>query len=259
MLITFKHFSTPDKDYNLRTELPIPLPSVGDLVNLSDYDARLILSGYVERVKWDFSLEADAIDKYRAMVVICLVANPGDEFGGTDGKWVAEETAKVNLPPAPTPTSSKITDDPTDPDLGHGVDAQPVPQNKKYLVLSEAERAKGWVRPYRDTYRHVGIRPKHPLRDLTAEEHERYDQFSYVKFEAYPDSDNRVTGRYWTAAQLTAHACGQTTTMGRAISETYCARPDFYGSTYCCTCSKHLPVEEFVWQENGQDTTVVGS
>jgi hypothetical protein len=40
--------------------------------------------------------------------------------------------------------------------LGHGADEQPVPQNPVYLVLSEAERAKGFVRPYRDTYVHVG-------------------------------------------------------------------------------------------------------
>lgn len=46
------------------------------------------------------------------------------------------------------------TDDPTDPDLGRGSDSVPVPQNKKYLVLSEAERAKGFVRPVRDKYVH---------------------------------------------------------------------------------------------------------
>lgn len=49
---------------------------------------------------------------------------------------------------------SELTTDPTDPDLGYGVDSQPVPQNKKYLVLSEEERAKGFIRPVRRTYWH---------------------------------------------------------------------------------------------------------
>jgi hypothetical protein len=48
-----------------------------------------------------------------------------------------------------------LTTDPNDPRLGHGSDNEPKDQNETYLVLSEEERAKGWVRPYRDTYRHV--------------------------------------------------------------------------------------------------------
>lgn len=47
-----------------------------------------------------------------------------------------------------------LTTDPKDPRLGHGSDSAPVPQNEVYLVLSEEERAKGFVRPYRDAYRH---------------------------------------------------------------------------------------------------------
>jgi hypothetical protein len=48
-----------------------------------------------------------------------------------------------------------LTTDPKDPRLGHGSDTEPGPQNETYLVLSEEERAKGFVRPYRDVYRHV--------------------------------------------------------------------------------------------------------
>ena len=67
-----------------------------------------------------------------------------------------------------------LTTDPNDPDIkGGSADTEPVPQNKKYLVLPEAERAKGFVRPLRDTYVHVGDFPKHPLRDLTEEEREK--------------------------------------------------------------------------------------
>ena len=50
--------------------------------------------------------------------------------------------------------TTRLTTDPNDPDLGHGGDSEPVEQNKKYLVLSEEERAKGFVRPLRRAYIH---------------------------------------------------------------------------------------------------------
>lgn len=46
------------------------------------------------------------------------------------------------------------TDNPNDPALTRGVDGNPVPQAEKYLVLSDAERAKGYVRPLRTKYKH---------------------------------------------------------------------------------------------------------
>ena len=49
---------------------------------------------------------------------------------------------------------SRLTTDPSDPELGHGADDVPVPQNKVYLVLSDEERAKGFVKPYRTSYQH---------------------------------------------------------------------------------------------------------
>ena len=48
----------------------------------------------------------------------------------------------------------KITDNPNDPRLTHGSDDKPVPQAAVYLVLSDAERAKGFVRPVRRSYVH---------------------------------------------------------------------------------------------------------
>jgi hypothetical protein len=48
-----------------------------------------------------------------------------------------------------------ITNDPADPRLGHGVDTDPRPQQQAYLVLSDEERAKGYTRPFRDSYRHT--------------------------------------------------------------------------------------------------------
>lgn len=102
-----------------------------------------------------------------------------------------------------------LTSDPSDPRLTRGVDDVPAPQADAYLVLSEAERAKGFVRPVRKSYKHV-------------------------------------TGR----------ACGTVTTMSDELAETYARDPWFYGATYCTGCHMHLPVSEFMWDD---DATVVGS
>jgi hypothetical protein len=142
-----------------------------------------------------------------------------------------------------------LTTDKNDPRLGHGVDTEQIPQHEVYLVLSEEERAKGFVRPVRKSYQHVGIKPVNELRDLTPEEKERYSKWNYVKFEKYPENEeSAVTGRFWTAEDLSKrNGCGTVTTMGLALAETYARDPLFYGATYCCGCMKHLPVEEFVW------------
>lgn len=96
-----------------------------------------------------------------------------------------------------------LTTNPNDPRLKRGpADTAPVPQNEVYLVLSEEERTKGWVRPYRDAYIH--------------------------------------------------DTCRTTTTMGRALSETYAKNPAFYGATYCVYCQMHRPVEEFRWTADNQ-------
>lgn len=50
---------------------------------------------------------------------------------------------------------AELTTDPNDPRLGHGADESPAPQQQVYLVLSEEERQKGFVRPYRDKYIHT--------------------------------------------------------------------------------------------------------
>ena len=138
-----------------------------------------------------------------------------------------------------------ITSDPTHPDIN-------VPDstgmNKAYLVLSEEERAKGFVRPVHRAYVHVGVKPKNPLRNLTEEEAAQYAQWKYVKFEPYPESESPVTGRFWTQDDIDKqNGCGTKTTMGLALCETYARDPKFYGATFCCGCGKHLPVAEFVW------------
>jgi len=52
-----------------------------------------------------------------------------------------------------------LVTNPNDPRLTHGVDAEQVPQAEAYLVLSEAERAKGFVRPVRRSYIHSKATP----------------------------------------------------------------------------------------------------
>lgn len=47
-----------------------------------------------------------------------------------------------------------LTTDPNHPDLTRGIDTAPMEQAKAYLVLSPEELAKGFVRPFRDAYRH---------------------------------------------------------------------------------------------------------
>jgi hypothetical protein len=119
-------------------------------------------------------------------------------------------------------------------------------QQLAYVVLTPEERAKGFVRPLRDSYRHVGIRPAGPTRELTPEEHERYDKLGYVLHEQYPPGHVLSHGRFWTKAMLNS-CCGSVTRMGTSIAETYARDPKFYGGTFCLGCGKHLPVEEFVW------------
>lgn len=141
-----------------------------------------------------------------------------------------------------------MTTDRSDPDLHETL---PNGQNKKYLILSDEERAKGFIRPYRDSYVHIGPPgPKYPLRDLNTDEYGMASD-GYVKYEEIPEADRTgiTTGYYWTQAQLDAagKGCGTRTIMGRKLSETYAVNPKFYGATFCCGCGKHLPVKEFVW------------
>lgn len=153
--------------------------------------------------------------------------------------------------------SSRLTTDRNDPRLQQ----PPVPgkQNDVYLVLSEEERAKGFVRPIRSRYRHVGPPgPKFPLVELSEEEKRRHKADGYTHFEKYPDDyPSGLFGRYWTQERLAKvdKGCGTVTTMGRALCETYAREPHFYGATFCVGCGVHLPVGEqgeFVWEDDGE-------
>lgn len=91
---------------------------------------------------------------------------------------------------------------------------QPSGMQKNYVVLSPEERQKGFVRPVRRSYIHVG------------------------------------TDATWQGNVLVKHGangCGTRTTMGLALAETYARDPEFYSGTFCCGCQKHLPLDQFVW------------
>jgi hypothetical protein len=138
------------------------------------------------------------------------------------------------------PTTDGGAPEPVDPKTG---------QHGSYWVLTEGDRAKGFIRPVRSCYVHVGpMGPLHELRDLTAEEKERHASRNYVKYETYPD-DAGPMGRFWTQDQLdgVGKGCGVKTTMTIAIAETYARDPKFYGFTFCCGCKVHFPVSEFIW------------
>lgn len=99
-------------------------------------------------------------------------------------------------------------------------------QHKAYLVLCSEEREKGFVRPLRRAYVHVGV-GGHEIDPNDISKHGR-----------------------------TGTACGALTSMGLALSETYARDPKFYTATFCVGCNVHLPVAEFVWDADGE---VVGS
>lgn len=158
-----------------------------------------------------------------------------------------------------------LTTDRNDPELGYGSDEGKVPQNKKYLVLSEEEIAKGYVRPVRTKYIHVGEKIEYDKIvdiNILPEDEQNLGYYAYI---AYKDSEYPLVGRgvsrqyYKDYINKKSHTggCGVETRMNETIARTYAAKPTFYGATYCVGCSKHLPVAEFVWSDD--ETSQVGS
>jgi hypothetical protein len=131
-------------------------------------------------------------------------------------------------------------------------------QHKAYVVLCEEERAKGFVRPYRDRYTHIGraicgkyLHMEGNTRlggyiDVCTMEPKHEGECIVFTTLVQPDAAKAQQGGFWPVG------CGTVTTMGRALSETYARDPKFYGATFCCDCNKHLPVAEFVWTADGQ-------
>lgn len=69
------------------------------------------------------------------------------------------------------------TSDRNDPRLSHGPDEEPVEQAEVYLVLSEEERAKGFVRPYRAVYIHTVCGSETRMNSAIAETYARQPFF----------------------------------------------------------------------------------
>ena len=70
-----------------------------------------------------------------------------------------------------------LTDDPDDPRISRGLDDEPRPQNDVYLVLSEAERAAGFVRSVRRSYIHEPCGTITTMSQAIAETYARNPQF----------------------------------------------------------------------------------
>ncbi len=227
---------TSDGGYVATVEIP-PFPDKGM--------PRVVIWGVRTFVRPELSVEhTDKPWPYReAFASLSLTESPGLD------RWTAP-------PPPPVDETQRAVSGhahlPGEPDQT----VTPSGQHREYVVLTDAERAKGFVRPARRSYRHVGTDgPRNPLRSLTAEEATRYGPFKYVKYEEYlgrPETDS-VVGRFWTQEQLdkVGKGCGAVTTMAQDIAETYARSPRFYGSTFCVGCGTHLPVGiegEFVWE-----------
>jgi len=142
-------------------------------------------------------------------------------------------------------------------------------QNEAYLILSEEERAKGFIRPVRTDYVHVGKNIKKHWKSihriLTKEEQEEHKDKKYVAIMTVltKEDGSFLGGAYVTQEELSAwengaylDGCGTRTTMDREIAETYARNPLYYGATWCMGCRKHIDVGEFVWDGTNE---IVGS
>lgn len=70
-----------------------------------------------------------------------------------------------------------ITSDRNDSRLTHGVDSEPTSQADAYLVLSDEERSKGFVRPVRRTYVHQTCGAATTMSHAIAETYAREPEF----------------------------------------------------------------------------------
>lgn len=139
----------------------------------------------------------------------------------------AEMEAKAKQPsPAPPPPVNRsarvLTNGLTEEQMPEYRQTDATGQQKAYVVLSAQERSKGFIRPVRRSYRHIGA-----LEDF--------------------ENDQHPSGEVQRWKQRTG-GCGAVTSMGIALAETYARDPQFYSGTYCSTCGEHFPLTQFVWE-----------
>lgn len=110
-----------------------------------------------------------------------------------------EKSVKENIQKTVVDKPVRLTTDPTNPRLGHGVDNTPVPQQEVYLVLSEEERAKGFVRPYRDRYIHKTCGVETIMGKALSETYAREPKFYSATYCAYCQMHKPVSEFTWGA------------------------------------------------------------
>lgn len=130
-------------------------------------------------------------------------------------------------------------------------------QQAGYVVLSAEERAKGFVRPVRKSYIHVGrkICGKEPETLVVAGLSEDYVAWlctGKLEHEGPCSSHKAVTAHELKTFKKTGTltGCNYVTSMGRELAETYARDPSFYNGTFCSHCKMHFPVGadgEFEW------------
>ena len=91
------------------------------------------------------------------------------------------------------------TTDITDPKLTRGIDVDPVTQAPVYLVLSEDEIAKGFVRPVRDSYIHEECGTVTRFSRDIAETYAREPKFYGATYCCYCRKHRPVSEFHWTA------------------------------------------------------------
>lgn len=186
-----------------------------------------------------------------------------------DGAGILERYAALlahsRAPAPPVDRSQRVlTDGSPVPDDGSHTELKANGQQQGYVVLTPEERARGWVRPYRDAYKHVGPHvcgypglpdpegKKLPLVCTLPPGHagpHRCDhQVEDVGQLERAGNKHHIGG------------CQAITPMTRSIAETYARDPGFYSGTFCTTCGKHRPLSEFRWYEmDGSIGPIVGS
>lgn len=92
-----------------------------------------------------------------------------------------------------------LTTDPNDPRLGHGGGGGG--QNEAYLILSDEERAKGFVRPLRNAYIHRTCGTVTMMRQEIAETYARNPKFYGATFCANCNTHSPVDEFFWDGTQ----------------------------------------------------------
>jgi hypothetical protein len=128
------------------------------------------------------------------------------------------------IPPVDRTKQVLTSGEPVPEDRSHTTIDPASGMQKGYIVLTAEERAKGFVRPVRQSYVHRG------------------------RVEQIPDPDQSGYSHFGVVHELERRTgCGGTTTMALSLAETYARDPEFYSGTFCANCRVHLPLTEFVW------------